>query len=486
MRAILDIQLEDVVILQSLPATEKLSYHLVFKDIILKSPKESEHLCKYIKSQLYDIPVLSNDEVVDGRIYTKNRAMRLLNQSKIDKEATLQCISGHKKYDKLGLTCIYERELQEDEFFEVEPYIQEVNKAKTTKSKKTRKTTTKKNTTKKETKTERIELNKPERDRRQLLRDVVEKDCLTKEEIEIYEKIMGLINRDYLRNYQTASYICFSLGSMGNKLYNMCDNLMKRADDNLKKEEKEKYGKEWVKGLFDKNKQNFYEDPLNGRHMTIDYALAIAKQSDVKNYNIYMKELEKLTKNNLQLEEEFNIDEDIRNTIYPTNLEEKEDEITVNEYEAEFVEPYPYNDYDIMVMRSRMGSGKTTAMKKCLDDYRPKSVLFFSCRIIYSYNMMGEFKEYNIENYKDLKSDLNDVDKLFCSLESIHRLDDENCYDLIILDEIETILNTFSGGTVASKEFEIKETFFEILKNGNKIIANDAFLSDRGVNFYSL
>jgi hypothetical protein len=315
------------------------------------------------------------------------------------------------------------------------------------------------------------------------MRDIVENDRLTKEEIEIFEKILGLINRDYLRDYISAQNLCFSIGSMGDKFYEICDNLMKRADENLKKEEKEKYGREWVKSLFDTNKQNFYNDPLNGNHMTFDYALAIAKQSDVKNYNIYIKELEKISNNNLQLEEEFNIDEDIRNTIYPTNLEEKEDEIKVNEYEAEFVEPYPYNDYDILVMRSRMGSGKTTAMKKCLDDYQPKSVLFFSCRIIYSYNMMGEFKEYDIENYKDLKTDLNDVDKLFCSLESIHRINDENCYDLIILDELETLLNTFSGGTVASKEFEIKETFFEILKNGNKIIANDAFLSDRGVNF---
>jgi hypothetical protein len=54
---------------------------------------------------------------------------------------------------------------------------------------------------------------------------------------------------------------------------------------------------------------------------------------------------------------------------------------------------------------------------------------------------------------------------------------------LIILDEIETILNTFSSETIADREFEIKETFYELLSNGKKIIANDAFLSDRGVNF---
>ena len=89
--------------------------------------------------------MLSNEGVIDGRVHTKNRAMRLLNQAKIGKEATLQFISGHKRYDKLGLTRIfYKRKLQEDEFFDAEPY-KEVNKPKkTTRTEKATKTTTKK------------------------------------------------------------------------------------------------------------------------------------------------------------------------------------------------------------------------------------------------------------------------------------------------------------------------------------------------------
>jgi hypothetical protein len=135
-------------------------------------------------------------------------------------------------------------------------------------------------------------------------------------------------------------------------------------------------------------------------------------------------------------------------------------DIDYKTYDAKYVEEYPFEKYDMMVMRSRMGSGKTTAMKTCLDKYKPESVLFISSRIIYSYNMSSEFKDYEIYNYKTI-SDLNSVEKLFCSLESIHRINEDNCYDLIILDEIETILNTFSSETIAGREFEIKDTFYK-------------------------
>jgi hypothetical protein len=75
--------------------------------------------------------------------------------------------------------------------------------------------------------------------------------------------------------------------------------------------------------------------------------------------------------------------------------------------------------------------------------------------------MMSEFSDYGFYNYKDPDVDVNEVDKLFCSLESLHKLNKDNVYDLVILDESETILNTFDGKTVRDNGFyRIKRVFF--------------------------
>lgn len=328
---------------------------------------------------------------------------------------------------------------------------------------------------------EQIELSKKEKRRRQLIKKVVENDKLSEQEVEYIKQILDLIDRDTLREYDDALCLCFSLGSLGDRFYEICDNLMKKADENLQKGEKKKYDKEWVKDAFNRNKERFLQEPENGNYLTIDYAIREAAYTDIPKYNKIVRKLMKETDNHLQLEEEIDIDAELKKTIYPT-VKENDKAIELKTYEAKYVEEYPIDDYNIMVMRSRMGSGKTTAMKKALDSYKPDSVLFLSSRIIYSYNMGQEFKDYGFFNYKKV-DDFNNVDKLFSSLESIHKVNDENEYDIIILDELETLLNNLSSSTIADKEFEIKETFYNLLLNCDKVICNDAFLSDRSINF---
>jgi hypothetical protein len=262
---------------------------------------------------------------------------------------------------------------------------------------------------------------------------------------------------------------------------------MKRADENLEKGEGSKFSFKWVLNNFNKNKKAFFNEPLSGNHMTIDYALWLAGVCNGEKKNTYIRDLLKKQKtNNLNLEEEFNIDENVKETMYPSKLDEKKD-VVVNEYEDEYVEQYPINDYNVILMRSRMGGGKTYALKNALEEYKPRNVLIFSCRIIYAYNKCEEFKDYDFYNYKELK-ELNGVNNLFCSLESLHKINEDTKFDLIIMDELETILNTFDGDTItkSKKKEEIKEKFNDFLKSCNKIICNDAFLGNRGLEFMRL
>ena len=71
-------------------------------------------------------PILSKKGVIDDKIYTKNRAMRLLNQSKLGKTSKLKNVTYTFKYEgdlvetdecSLGTTCIYNCKVPDESFF---------------------------------------------------------------------------------------------------------------------------------------------------------------------------------------------------------------------------------------------------------------------------------------------------------------------------------------------------------------------------------
>ena len=56
-------------------------------------------------------------------------------------------------------------------------------------------------------------------------------------------------------------------------------------------------------------------------------------------------------------------------------------------------------------------------------------------------------------------------------------------YDLIVLDESESLLNHFDGGTMENKEIGIWGLFDEILKHNRKAVLLDGDISQRSLSF---
>lgn len=143
-------------------------------------------------------------------------------------------------------------------------------------------------------------------------------------------------------------------------------------------------------------------------------------------------------------------------------------------------------DKKYIILNTPMGSRKTGVAIDAINHYGYERILFFSARITLSKNVIARLKsaDIDVKNYKEIsgyqkkKGELRNVDKLIISPESLHYVD--GCeYDLIIMDESETVLNTFGGecathGGNLNKNWSALKT---VIKAAKKCIFMDAFTS---------
>ena len=59
-------------------------------------------------------------------------------------------------------------------------------------------------------------------------------------------------------------------------------------------------------------------------------------------------------------------------------------------------------------------------------------------------------------------------------------------YDLILLDEIEAILSTFTGKTMEGRLLDVQCVLADVLKRAQYVLAGDAFLTNRSLAYMSL
>lgn len=145
----------------------------------------------------------------------------------------------------------------------------------------------------------------------------------------------------------------------------------------------------------------------------------------------------------------------------------------------------PNKKYSLLV--SPMGSNKTGSIVQSLFG---KRVLWITPRITLSENTLQRLSEkgLNFANYRDFdlkekqQGKLETVGNVICSIQSLHYLKKD--YDIIVIDEIETVLNTFSGDAVThGSNCTINWMFFkEFLKNAKKVFMMDAFTTKLTIN----
>ena len=146
-----------------------------------------------------------------------------------------------------------------------------------------------------------------------------------------------------------------------------------------------------------------------------------------------------------------------------------------------------------MSVKIPYGTGKTQTIKSLITTYDPKRILWLSYRKTLTNNVIGGEKfgeEYNFKNY--MHGDLS-ADRLMIQLESTLKLysqmdfiDEETSiypsYDLVIIDEIESILKHFdSDKTFHGKSKETFEFIQNVIINSPKLMVLDG---DVGIRTY--
>ena len=134
-----------------------------------------------------------------------------------------------------------------------------------------------------------------------------------------------------------------------------------------------------------------------------------------------------------------------------------------------------FDEAKMIVLHAYLGRGNTTAIKKLLTRY--KSFIFLSPRQTFARFIASEFE---CACYLDINQ--YNSEKLVISVESLWKLTLDT-YDVVILDESESILNQFSSETLNGRQLQTWNILKDFIKNSKKVILSDAFLTNRSLDF---
>lgn len=222
-------------------------------------------------------------------------------------------------------------------------------------------------------------------------------------------------------------------------------------------------------------KENYYPELRNELNKLIltKFGLdLIFEQKDMESYLDILDDHIK-TNNEIKIESRYLLDED-------KLLDD--DTILVKSIESFFNEP----EIKSLNIKSPYDTGKTQLIKQILTKYNPNRVLWVSYRLTLSYDVFSNFEPFNFQIYTN--NDF-EADRLIIQAESLLRLITSKTklkkYDLIVIDEVESILRQFNSHTTfrgkAPRTFDF---LIGLLKHPEtKMITLDGDLDNRTYDF---
>jgi len=289
-------------------------------------------------------------------------------------------------------------------------------------------------------------------------------------ELEKMKSYFGFLSVDRVNNYNEW----FKLGCLIKSLY-FEDGLELFLE--LSRNSKHYETDEYIINTYDKIKYLNY---------TINTFYFILKHDNPKEYF-------KLVKNNFNNLDEVTPDKITINSEYLSDID---DELNLPTVLNVNINNFFNSNIKTLSIKSAYDTGKTQLLKKIIRKYEPTRILMLSYRITLSQDLTGNFKnEFKFKSYMEDKN-YKQSDRIIIQLESLLKLRkeiifiDENeinydvpAYDLIIIDEIESILNHFISPTFKGNQKETYDFLMEIINNSCKLICLDGDTSERAYNY---
>lgn len=144
-----------------------------------------------------------------------------------------------------------------------------------------------------------------------------------------------------------------------------------------------------------------------------------------------------------------------------------------------------------LAIKSPYNTGKTSMISQILDEFDPQKVLFITHRQSLTNELYGTFGNYGFCSYLNHAFD---AQRLICQIESLHKITLNtdpfyyeqtrtiNSYDLVILDEIESLLYHYESPTIELKQ-QTFNLMSDIIRKSNKVLALDGDFHNRGYDF---
>lgn len=151
--------------------------------------------------------------------------------------------------------------------------------------------------------------------------------------------------------------------------------------------------------------------------------------------------------------------------------------IDIDEY---YVRPIT-TDADTVILRSCMGSGKSTRVKEYIASVPlTKSVLFITNRRVLSRELITQYRDLNFLHYDEIRTPRDLITpRIIVQLESIHLVTRYDKFDIVILDESESLINQLFSPTHCSSLLQHSEQFAYIVTHAEKLFLMDAFISKK-------
>lgn len=146
-------------------------------------------------------------------------------------------------------------------------------------------------------------------------------------------------------------------------------------------------------------------------------------------------------------------------------------------------------EHKCVIFNIGMGGGKTSMTVEYLEKTN-KSFIWLTPRISLVMNTYQRFedKKMDVYNYKKeggkkQTDNINKYDKVMISCESLHKLENTSKFDVVIIDEIETLLCNWDSATHGDNIDNNWTKFKELINNSKKVILLDAFTTTKTINF---
>ena len=151
----------------------------------------------------------------------------------------------------------------------------------------------------------------------------------------------------------------------------------------------------------------------------------------------------------------------------------------------------PYELHNSLVVQCQMKMGKTKALRNFLDTYFVDGVIskytirFISSRLTFTNSVVKDFNEFELYNdILDLDIIAHKYPKVIIQVESLHRLSCYDKVDLLIIDEVESVLEQFNSPNHKNLN-EAFAIFEKLMRDTEHVILMDANISDRTYNILS-